>query len=49
MIGKGTALVYRQSDPVRLFLGENPHYIALEDEVFKKSTVRYRGSRYFSG
>ena len=38
MVGKGTALIYRQSDPVRLFLGENLHYVALEDEVFKKST-----------
>ena len=37
ILEEGTELIYRQSDPVRLFLGENPHYIEMEDEIFKRS------------
>ena len=30
-------IIYRQSDPVRYFLGRNKYYIGLEDEVFKRA------------
>ena len=37
LVGERTTLVYRQSDPVGLFLGENPQYIRLENEIYEKS------------
>ena len=36
-IPEGTRLVYRQSDSVRLILGKNPDYIALEDRIIRQA------------
>ncbi|OQX28471.1 MAG: hypothetical protein B0D92_08725 [Spirochaeta sp. LUC14_002_19_P3] len=36
MIPAQIPVIYRQSDPMRLFLGRNPHYLALEDGVFER-------------